>query len=48
MVFFFSGVFVIGPGEQGVLFEHQEQVFGDHADLKEIIKAVKELKKPET
>lgn len=28
-----GGVFVIGPGEQGVVFQHHEKVYGDYADL---------------
>ena len=38
------GVFVIGPGEQGVLFQHQEKEFGDHADLKDVMAAVNNMK----
>ena len=41
----FTGVFVIGPGDQGILLEHRETEFGDQADLSEIMKAVKKMKK---
>lgn len=39
-----GGVFVIGPGEQGILMEHRESEFGDHANLTEIMEAVKQIK----
>lgn len=35
-----GGVFVIGPGEKGILMEHQEKVFGDHAKLEDVMAAV--------
>ena len=34
------GVFVIGSGDTGVLFEHRESEFGDHANLTDIMNAV--------
>jgi hypothetical protein len=34
-----TGVFVIGPADQGILFQHEEKEFGDHADLKDILEA---------
>lgn len=39
-----GGVFVIGPGDQGILYEHQEKMFGDHADLKDVLAAVNNIK----
>jgi len=39
-----GGVLVIGPGDQGVLFEYKEKVWGDHADLNEVLEAVKKIK----
>ena len=39
-----GGVFVIGPADQGILFQHEEKEFGDHADLKDILEAVKNIK----
>jgi len=35
-----GGVYVIGPGDAGILFEHQEQDFGDHSDKEELAKAL--------
>lgn len=40
-----GGLFVIGPGEQGILMEHRETEFGDHADLTQIMEVVKKMKK---
>lgn len=39
-----GGVFVIGPGNQGIIFEHREKEFGDYADTTEVIKAVEKIK----
>jgi GDP-D-mannose dehydratase len=39
-----TGVFVIGPADQGILFQHEEKEFGDHAVLKDILEAVKNIK----
>lgn len=39
-----TGVFVIGPTDEGILFQHEEKEFGDHADLKDILEAVKNIK----
>ncbi|CAG2239232.1 Peroxiredoxin-like 2A [Mytilus edulis] len=39
-----GGVYVIGPGEQGILFQYHEKEFGDHADLKDIMAAVENIK----
>ncbi|OWF37831.1 hypothetical protein KP79_PYT06030 [Mizuhopecten yessoensis] len=41
-----GGVFVIGPGNQGILYQHQEQEFGDIADLEEVLKAIRNIKIP--
>lgn len=38
-----GGVFVIGPGEQGILLEHREMEFGNYADLKDVQKALNEI-----
>lgn len=35
-----GGVFVVGPGEQGILLDHKEKEFGDKADLKAVRDAV--------
>lgn len=39
-----GGVFVVGPGEEGILFQHRESEFGDHANTTEILEAVKRSK----
>lgn len=41
-----GGVFVIGPGDQGILFQHQEKEFGDHANLDDVLAAVKKIEVP--
>ncbi|PFX28065.1 Redox-regulatory protein FAM213A [Stylophora pistillata] len=35
-----GGVFVVGPGEQGILLDHKEKEFGDKADLQAVRDAV--------
>lgn len=44
ILYLFEGVYVIGPGEQGILFQYHEKEFGDHADLKDIMAAVENIK----
>jgi len=39
-----GGVFVVGADEQGVLFEHRESEWGHHANLTEVMEAVKQIK----
>ncbi|KAL8186830.1 UNVERIFIED_CONTAM: hypothetical protein K2H54_013888 [Gekko kuhli] len=39
-----GGVFVIGPGNQGVLLEHREKEFGDKVSLAAVLDAVKKIK----
>lgn len=39
-----GGVYVVGPGEQGILFEHREKEFGDYANLTAVMDAVKQIK----
>lgn len=36
---FITGVFVIGSGDQGILYEHREQEFGDYANTTEVLNA---------
>lgn len=36
---------VIGPGDQGILFEYRSKDFGDKADVQEVLKAVKKISK---
>ena len=38
-----GGVFVVGPGEQGILLDHKEKEFGDKVDLKDVMEAVKKI-----
>ncbi|KAL9984791.1 hypothetical protein ACROYT_G007124 [Oculina patagonica] len=39
-----GGVFVVGPGEQGILLDHKEKEFGDKVDLKDVRDAVLRIK----
>ena len=39
-----TGLFVIGPGKEGILLEHRESEWGDGADLKEVLRAVHKMK----
>lgn len=41
--FILGGVFVIGPGDQGILLEHQEKEFGDHVNIGDVLEAVKKI-----
>ena len=43
-----GGVYVIGPGDQGVLYHHQELVWGDHFNQTQLLQAVKQIKKTES
>lgn len=38
-----GGSFVVGPGDQGILFQHQSREFGDRASLEDIMKAVEKI-----
>ena len=40
-----GGTIVIGPGDQGILFEYHSMEFGDHADRNDILEAVKKISK---
>ena len=40
-----GGVFVIGPGESGIVFEHREKYWGDYVDTSDVIKAVQTIAK---
>ena len=33
----------MGPGKQGILFEHREKEFGDAANLTDVLNAVKKI-----
>lgn len=39
-----GGVFVVGPGEQGILLDHKEKEFGDKVDLKDVRDAILRMK----
>ncbi|XP_015685806.1 peroxiredoxin-like 2A, partial [Protobothrops mucrosquamatus] len=39
-----GGVFVIGPGRQGLLLEHREKEFGDKVSRDAVLDAVKKIK----
>lgn len=41
--FILGGVYVIGPGKQGILLEHQEKEFGDKVDIASVLEAVKKI-----
>lgn len=41
----FLGVFVIGPGQTGIYYQHHEMEFGDHANLTEVLEAVQKIGK---
>ncbi|KAK2866725.1 hypothetical protein Q7C36_002781 [Tachysurus vachellii] len=43
--FILGGIYVIGPDNQGILMEHQEKEFGDKADLRSVLQAVKKVQK---
>lgn len=38
-----GGVFVIGPGDQGILLEHREQEFGDKVNTADVLQALKRI-----
>ena len=35
---------VVGPGEQGILFQHRSREFQDRVDPQDVLKAVKEIR----
>ncbi|KAK7112602.1 peroxiredoxin-like 2A [Littorina saxatilis] len=38
-----GGIFVVGPGEQGILLEHREKEWGDLANTTDILSAVRRM-----
>lgn len=40
-----GGVFVIGPKDQGILYEHRERVWGDHCNITHLLEAVSRINK---
>ncbi|KAK1794488.1 hypothetical protein P4O66_011357 [Electrophorus voltai] len=45
--FILGGLYVIGPGDQGILMEHQEKEFGHTADLRSVLEAVSRVQRAE-
>eukprot|EP00064_Thunnus_orientalis_P009891 superscaffoldBa00001283_g9917 len=41
--FILGGVFVIGPGDQGILLEHREKEFGNKVEIADVLEAVKKI-----
>lgn len=39
-----GGLFLIGPGSTGILFEYKEKEFGDHANQSDILAAIDKFK----
>lgn len=44
--FHFTAVFVLGAGDQGILFQHHEKVIGDAVDLDQVKDAILRVNKP--
>jgi len=42
-----GSVYVVGPGDQGVLFEHREGTFGDNCNTTGVMEAVQKIVKHE-
>jgi len=42
-----GGVLVMGKGDQGVIKDFREEVWGDHAPVEEVLKACKEISNSE-
>ena len=40
-----GGVLVVGPGDQGILYEHLEAKVGDRCDIKKVMEAVAKIDK---
>ncbi|KAM8923786.1 peroxiredoxin-like 2A [Pelodytes ibericus] len=40
-----GGMFVVDPGNQGILLEHREKEFGDKANLTAVLEAARKIKK---
>nr|XP_014335930.1 PREDICTED: redox-regulatory protein FAM213A isoform X3 [Bos mutus] len=45
--FILGGVFVMGPGKQGILLEHREKEFGDKVNLTSVLEAARKIR-PQT
>ncbi|KAK2876008.1 hypothetical protein Q8A67_020104 [Cirrhinus molitorella] len=42
--FVLGAVYVVGPGQQGILLEHREMEFGDKVNMSDVIQAVEQIK----
>ena len=40
-----GGVFVIGPDDTGIVFEHREKYWGDYVDTSDVLQAVENIVK---
>jgi len=38
-----GGVFVLGPGEEGIVYEHREGSWGDNVNTTEVMNAVEKM-----
>ncbi|KAH3863084.1 peroxiredoxin-like 2A [Dreissena polymorpha] len=41
-----GGLFVIGPGEQGIIFQHHEYPIGNRADIERVREAIQKVNHP--
>lgn len=39
-----GGVFVIGPGDQGILLEHREKEFGDKVNMLAVLRTARKMR----
>eukprot|EP00116_Pleurobrachia_bachei_P015411 sb/3475673/ len=46
--FILGGVIVVGPGDQGIIFEHLETAIGVRVDVKDVVEAVKKIQPEES
>eukprot|EP00455_Lapot_gusevi_P027892 TRINITY_DN2963_c0_g3_i1.p1 TRINITY_DN2963_c0_g3~~TRINITY_DN2963_c0_g3_i1.p1 ORF type:complete len:224 (+),score=28.47 TRINITY_DN2963_c0_g3_i1:84-755(+) len=42
---YLGGLLVLGPNDQGIIFEHKEKTWGDHAYLEDVMNACRKIKK---
>jgi len=40
-----GAVYVLGPGDQGIVYEHREGTFGDNVNVTEVLEAVQKMNK---
>jgi len=41
---YLGGVLVVGPGSQGIVYQYNEQAYGEHAPLDDVYAALKRIK----